>query len=537
MVTRLALLAVLVPIFTAACVHGASLVPLRGRTMSDIFISYAREDRPRVERLAAALEQHGWAVWWDPDIRTGEDFGRRIHTALQAARCVIVVWSHQSIASPWVKDEAQVGQERGVLLPVCIDAVAPPLGFRQLQTVDLTGWRPASPGAAFAKLVADIATMLGERAGHQPEGDGAPTAETRASVARSRRRRLLLAGLAVAAVAVGAYALVPRTPAPPTERLVVVAPRTPEPPVTWPPPDDRVAQAIGRCQATWQARERTLAAEPGNAQTLDAQADCGMVLVAHARTTGNEARFRDVVDPITPVLYQALETAGGARAADLLAHLGWADFLRSRDGVGGLRPESFYRRASEQDPDNPYANAMWGHWILWQHGALAEAQARFHRALASGRERAYVRWLQIVALLLVSDAPLEFEAVRVANEMRGNGEPVPTNDAERRVWSMYWNLYYHHLLGGTEQAAFLAILPPAEHLATFRWLFPESQMPPNKLPLWVLFLATFQERNGERLAARSNYAWLRSELLSQQASGRVLEQTEEGLRRLSGSQE
>ena len=57
------------------------------------------------------------------------------------------------IASPWVKDEAQVGQERGVLLPVCIDAVAPPLGFRQLQTVDLTGWRPAAPGAAFEKLV------------------------------------------------------------------------------------------------------------------------------------------------------------------------------------------------------------------------------------------------------------------------------------------------------------------------------------------------------------------------------------------------
>ena len=48
--------------------------------MSDIFISYAREDRPRVEHLAAALEQCGWAVWL-----------------------------HQSIVSPWVQDEAQVG--------------------------------------------------------------------------------------------------------------------------------------------------------------------------------------------------------------------------------------------------------------------------------------------------------------------------------------------------------------------------------------------------------------------------------------------
>ena len=502
--------------------------------MSDIFISYAREDRPRVEPLAAALEQCGWTVWWDSDIRTGEDFGRRIHTALHAARCVIVVWSLQSIASPWVKDEAQVGQERGVLLPVCLDAVAPPLGFRQLQTVDLTGWRPASPGAAFEKLVADIATLLGAPAGRQPEGAGAPPGATRTPIVRLRRRRFLLAGGAVVALAVGAYALVPRTPTPPTASPVIVALRTPDPPVTWPSPDDRVAQAIGRCQATWQVRARTLAAEPGNTKALDAQADCGMVLVAHARTTGNEARFRDVVEPITPVLSQALETAGGARAADLLAHLGWADFLRARDGVGGLRPESLYRRAIEQDPDNPYANAMWGHWILWQRGALAEAQSRFQRALASGRERDYVRWLQIVALLLFSDAPREFEAMRVANEMRGNGEPVPTNDAERQVWSKYWHLYYHYLLVGTQKETFLAILPPAEHLATFRWLLPESQMPPDKLHVWVLFLATLQERNGERLAARTNYAWLQAELRRQQASGRVLDQTEEGLRRLSG---
>jgi TIR domain len=188
-------------------------------TMSDIFISYAREDHPRVERLAEALEQRGWSVWWDPDIRTGEDFGSTIHAALQAARCVIVVWSQQSISSNWVKDEAQVGRERRVLLPVRIDTVEPPLGFRQLQTVDLTGWSPTSPGSAFEKLVADIATILGEREDCKKEGDGEHTEETRESVALSRRRRLLLAGLTVVATAVVAYALVPRTPEPPTEEL------------------------------------------------------------------------------------------------------------------------------------------------------------------------------------------------------------------------------------------------------------------------------------------------------------------------------
>jgi hypothetical protein len=40
--------------------------------MSDIFISYARQDRPRAEAIAKALEDHGWSVWWDWNIPAGE---------------------------------------------------------------------------------------------------------------------------------------------------------------------------------------------------------------------------------------------------------------------------------------------------------------------------------------------------------------------------------------------------------------------------------------------------------------------------------
>jgi hypothetical protein len=325
-------------------------------------------------------------------------------------------------------------------------------------------------------------------------------------------------------------------PATPDPRVVVI-PRTPDTPVTWPPPDDRMPQAVGRCRATWKSREKTLAADPGNAEVLNAQADCGMTLLEEGRP-GAAAPFRDLVDPIVPVLYSALETAQGTRKADLLAHLGWADFLRSRDGVGGLRPDGFYRRAIEQDPDNPHANAWWGHSILWQRGSLEEAQARFRRALASGRDREYVRHMQIRALMLFRDLPLQSEAIRVANEMRIDDEPVPTNDAERRNWADYFDIYYDQLLDpqSSQREAFLSILPPAEHLATFRWLLPESQTPPDKLDLWVLFLATLQESNGEGVAARANYESLRSELLSRRASGRLLDRTEEGLQRLSARQ-
>jgi hypothetical protein len=42
--------------------------------MSDIFISYKREDQAIARKLADALEKEGWTVWWDPKLRAGDDF-------------------------------------------------------------------------------------------------------------------------------------------------------------------------------------------------------------------------------------------------------------------------------------------------------------------------------------------------------------------------------------------------------------------------------------------------------------------------------
>src|SRR5262245_22443416 len=42
--------------------------------MSDIFISYEREEQRVARKLAVALEKEGWSVWWDPKLRTGEHF-------------------------------------------------------------------------------------------------------------------------------------------------------------------------------------------------------------------------------------------------------------------------------------------------------------------------------------------------------------------------------------------------------------------------------------------------------------------------------
>jgi tetratricopeptide (TPR) repeat protein len=108
--------------------------------VTDIFVSYASEDRDRIAKLVTILEAEGWKVWWDKDLVVGADYEEEIEKALSSATCVLVAWSHHSIKSRWVRDEANEGSEKDILVPLIIDDIQPPLGFRSAQTANLTGW-------------------------------------------------------------------------------------------------------------------------------------------------------------------------------------------------------------------------------------------------------------------------------------------------------------------------------------------------------------------------------------------------------------
>ncbi|HIG42367.1 MAG TPA: toll/interleukin-1 receptor domain-containing protein [Gammaproteobacteria bacterium] len=63
--------------------------------------------------------------------------------ALEAARCVVVVWSNHSIKSQWVRTEAHEGLERKILVPLLLDDVKPPLAYR-IRSLSLPERRPFS---------------------------------------------------------------------------------------------------------------------------------------------------------------------------------------------------------------------------------------------------------------------------------------------------------------------------------------------------------------------------------------------------------
>jgi TIR domain len=103
--------------------------------MSDIVISYSREDKKNARLLANKLMASGWSVWWDRDMLGGQDYDMAIETELEIARCVIVIWSSLSVKSHFVRDEANAALAKNKLVPVSFDETEPPLGFRMTHII------------------------------------------------------------------------------------------------------------------------------------------------------------------------------------------------------------------------------------------------------------------------------------------------------------------------------------------------------------------------------------------------------------------
>ena len=184
--------------------------------MSDIFISYAREDRTRVETLANALQASGWSVWWDPHIPTGKRFDEVIEQALSETKCIIVVWSKNSVSSSFVRAEASDGADRQILLPVLFDDVKIPLAFRQIQAARLVGWQGSTQDSEFVKLLNDISILAGKKSAPPPTAfspvninsepivePGPPPAKETAPFKLSKG--LILAGIAAAALLIALF--------------------------------------------------------------------------------------------------------------------------------------------------------------------------------------------------------------------------------------------------------------------------------------------------------------------------------------------
>ena len=117
--------------------------------MSDVFISYSKDDDAVAETLERRLHSLAFKIWWDRRLYAGEDFQGTILAALNAAKAVIVIWSDASVRSRWVLDEANRAMNVDKLIPTHVpqfDLANLPLGFGRQHTISVDDL-PAISGA------------------------------------------------------------------------------------------------------------------------------------------------------------------------------------------------------------------------------------------------------------------------------------------------------------------------------------------------------------------------------------------------------
>ena len=135
--------------------------------MSDIFISYKREEYPFARQLADTLERQGLSTWWDPQLRAGEYFDDVIEAALVKAQCVVVLWSARAVKSRFVKDEATYALNESKLVPALIEDARLPFRFATLHTIQLFGWDGSEDDPSFQSLLKNIRAVLERKAGQE----------------------------------------------------------------------------------------------------------------------------------------------------------------------------------------------------------------------------------------------------------------------------------------------------------------------------------------------------------------------------------
>jgi len=186
--------------------------------LADVFVSYKAEDRSRVAPLVRALEEEGFSVWWDTHIGGGAHWREDIQEHLDAAKCVIVIWTKRSVGhgGDFVRDEATRARKYGTYLPVRLDQVDPPLGFGELQAISLKGWRGDRSDGRFLTLSEAVrGYVTGEYSdGHHAQPDKS-----------SFSRRTVIAGVAgtaaLATVGVAGWQLLKPAPASATRIAVL----------------------------------------------------------------------------------------------------------------------------------------------------------------------------------------------------------------------------------------------------------------------------------------------------------------------------
>jgi len=289
---------------------------------------------------------------------------------------------------------------------------------------------------------------------------------------------------------------------------------------------------LGEYSAAMDTLDGILKASPEDKEALHTRLDAAMAWIEEIRTPRHDIddvapQARVIFDRLTPVLEGGLGSAKDYRAADVVAHLGWLNLLKLRiTGQSGII-ESHFREALQMDPENVYANAMMGEWVLLTHGNLDEAKAHFSAALKNGKAKTFVRGCQLEGMIYDDDAGVPAELIRVANQIRKDKDLISDDDRSRL------HGYFSTTVGSdAELREVVSALPPEEIRATYEWLSPPDPQESDFRKMERRFIeANIDEVSGKREDALQIYRSLETE--TKGSNLRIAQRVRDAVRRLS----
>lgn len=123
--------------------------------MSDVIISYAREDTRVARMLGERLGRAHLNVWTEEKLGLSEDWGRRIQREFAGAKVVALLWSKAAADSPWMRQMRrsylQAWSEDRLVIAT-LDETPLPLGLGGLEVVSVRDASEAGVDALVSRI-------------------------------------------------------------------------------------------------------------------------------------------------------------------------------------------------------------------------------------------------------------------------------------------------------------------------------------------------------------------------------------------------
>jgi len=287
-------------------------------------------------------------------------------------------------------------------------------------------------------------------------------------------------------------------------------------------------------ESAFESYQQILQLDSGNKAAQDGQLDAAMRWLENFHVLAPEGqKAEDIAAPRLAQLKGVLEaglartTGKDTRAADILAHLGWAHYMNEKIAFKEFgNAERYFQQALAIAPTNVYGSAFLGNWLLQTGGDRAQALSHFQTALATHQERSLVRSMQLGGLYLNEAPGMRGELVKALNEMRVNHEPL-----DRSLQGRLSYLYSSTVSTAAELREVLTAVPVEDAWKTYLWLHPER---PGDTTVERDFVqANLTEISGDRTKALAEFRALAIALRAQHFDGRIADYTAAAISRLS----